>query len=120
MKIYSFSIELEAAAAEVLGDTRILLSEVWNYCGPVYVKALRYLKAKRPSVFQICCTGAQVDHPGDRAMWDLLSASEKQSLLIRTVTGSRSWLMSGGLGIRFDSSACMFSPARETSNETGD
>ena len=79
MKIYSFSTELEAAAAEVLGDTRIVFSALLNYRGPLYVKALRYLKAKRPSVFQICCTGAQVEHPGDRVMWDLLSASESST-----------------------------------------
>jgi hypothetical protein len=76
MKIYCFSIELEAALAELLGDTRVLSSELSNYHGPLYVKALRYLKAKRPGVFQIRHTGAEVDHTGDRAMWDLLSASE--------------------------------------------
>jgi hypothetical protein len=76
MKIYSFSTQLEAAVAELLADTRVLFSELWNYRGPAYVKALRYLKAKRPGAFQIRHTGAQVDHPGDRMMWDLLSASD--------------------------------------------
>ena len=80
MKIYSFSTELEAAAAEVLGDAGLLFSELWNYRGPMYVKALRYLKATRPCVFQICRTGAEVDHPRDRVMWDLLSASESSAL----------------------------------------
>jgi len=77
MKIYCFSIELEVAVAELLGDNRLLFSELWNYHGPLYVKALRYLKAKRPGVFQIRRTGAEVDHTGDRVMWDLLSASER-------------------------------------------
>ena len=81
MKIYSFSIELEAAVAELLGGNRVLFSELWNYSGPAYVKALRLLKAKRPGVFQIRRTGAQVDHPGDRMMWDLLSASESSAAL---------------------------------------
>ncbi|MBV8418144.1 MAG: hypothetical protein JO251_23365 [Verrucomicrobia bacterium] len=76
MKIYSFSTQLEAAVAELLADTRVLFSELWNYRGPAYVKALRYLKAKRPGAFQIRHTGAEVDHPGDRMMWDLLSASD--------------------------------------------
>ena len=80
MKIYSFSTQLEAAVAELLGDTRVLFSELWNYRGPAYVKALRYLKAKRPGAFQIRHTGAEVDHPGDRMMWDLLSASDSSVL----------------------------------------
>ena len=80
MKIYSFSTQLEAAVAELLADTRVLFSELWNYRGPAYVKALRYLKAKRPGAFQIRHTGAQVDHPGDRMMWDLLSASDSSVL----------------------------------------
>jgi hypothetical protein len=62
-----------------LGGNRVLFSELWNYSGPAYVKALRLLKAKRPGVFQIRRTGAQVDHPGDRMMWDLLSASESSA-----------------------------------------
>jgi len=74
--IYSFSAALERAVAELLEDTRVLFSELSNYPGPVYVKALRYLKANRPSVFQIYRTGAEVDHLGDRIMWELLSASE--------------------------------------------
>ena len=65
--------------AELLGDTRLLFSELWNYRGPAYVKALRYLKAKRPGVFQIRRTGAEVNHPGDKMMWDLLSASESST-----------------------------------------
>jgi hypothetical protein len=52
MKIYSFSKQLEAAVAELLGDTRLLFSDLLNYQGPAYVKALRYLKARRPGVFQ--------------------------------------------------------------------
>jgi hypothetical protein len=80
MKIYSFSTQLEAAVAELLADTRVLFSELWNYRGPAYVKALRYLKAKRPGAFQIRHTGADVDHPGDRMMWDLLSASDSSVL----------------------------------------
>ena len=80
MKIYSFSTQLEAAVAELLADTRVLFSELWNYRGPAYVKALRYLKAKRPGAFQIRHTGAEVDHPGDRMMWDLLSASDSSPL----------------------------------------
>jgi hypothetical protein len=80
MKIYSFSTQLEAAVAELLADTRVLFSELWNYRGPSYVKALRYLKAKRPGAFQIRHTGADVDHPGDRMMWDLLSASDSSAV----------------------------------------
>lgn len=79
MKIYSFSTQLEAAVAELLADTRLLLSELWNYQGPAYVKALRYLKARRPAVFQIRHTGAEANHPGDSRMWDLLSASERSA-----------------------------------------
>ena len=81
MKIYSFSTQLEGAVAELLADTRVLVSELWNYRGPAYVKALRYLKARRPGAFQIRHTGAEVDHPGDRMMWDLLSASDSSVLL---------------------------------------
>ena len=62
--------------AELLEDTRVLFSELSKYRGPAYVKALRHLKANRPSVFQIRRTGAEVNHPGDRMMWELLSASE--------------------------------------------
>ena len=80
MKIYSFSTQLEGAVAELLADTRLLVSELWNYRGPAYVKALRYLKARRPGAFQIRHTGAVVDHPGDRMMWDLLSAREGSTL----------------------------------------
>jgi hypothetical protein len=80
MKIYSFSTQLEVAVAELLADTRVLFSELWNYRGPAYVKALRYLKARRPAAFQIRHTGAEVDHPGDRKMWDLLSAREGSAL----------------------------------------
>ena len=80
MKIYSFSTQLEAAVAELLADTRVLFSELWNYRGPAYVKALRYLKARRPGAFQIRHTGAEVDHPGDRIMWDLLSTKEGSAL----------------------------------------
>ena len=79
MKIYSFSTQLEAAVAELLEDTRVLFSELCNYQGPAYVKALRYLKARRPGVFQIRRTGAKVNHSGDRVMWDLLSASESST-----------------------------------------
>jgi hypothetical protein len=79
MKIYSFSKQLEAAVAELLGDTRLLFSDLLNYQGPAYVKALRYLKARRPGVFQIHDTGAKANHPGDRMMWDLLSASESST-----------------------------------------
>jgi hypothetical protein len=76
MKVYSFSTELEAAVAELLADTRVLFSELSNYRGPTYVKALRHLKAKRPGAFQIRHTGADADHPGDKMMWDLLAVSE--------------------------------------------
>ena len=79
MKIYSFSTHLEAAVAELLGGTRLLFSELSNYRCPAYVKALRYLKAKRPGVFQIRRTGAEANHPGDRMMWDLLSVSESST-----------------------------------------
>ena len=80
MKIYSFSTKLEAAVADLLGDTRLLFWELWNYRGPAYIKALRYLKARRPGAFQIRHTGAEVDHPGDRMMWDLLSARDGSGL----------------------------------------
>jgi len=76
MKIYSFSSELAAAVSVILGDARVMVSELSNYRGPKYVKALRHLKSKQPGVFQIRRTGAEVDHPGDSKVWDLLSASE--------------------------------------------
>jgi hypothetical protein len=72
MKIYAFSAELESAVIELLEDTTFLLSQGSNSGTPAYVKALRYLKATRPSVFQIRSTGAQIDHPGDKMMWEIL------------------------------------------------
>jgi hypothetical protein len=53
MKIYTFSAELESAVIELLEDTTFLLSQLSNSDTPAYVKALRYLKATRPGVFQI-------------------------------------------------------------------
>ena len=44
---------------------------------PVYIQALRYLKATKPSAFQIRETGAAEDHPGDLIMWEILSARER-------------------------------------------
>src|SRR5438067_782879 len=57
MKIYTFSAELESAVIELLEDTRFLLPQLSNSDTPAYVKALRHLKATRPSVFQIRSTG---------------------------------------------------------------
>jgi hypothetical protein len=76
MKIYAFSAELESAVIELLEDTTFLLSQLPNSDTPAYVKALRHLKATRPSVFQIRSTGAQIDHPGDKMMWEILGARE--------------------------------------------
>src|SRR3981189_1735293 len=72
MKIYTFSAELESTVIELLEDTRFLLPQLSNSDTPAYVKALRHLKATRPSVFQIRSTGAQIDHPGDKMMWEIL------------------------------------------------
>jgi hypothetical protein len=72
MKIYAFSAELESAVIELLEDTTFLLSQLSNADSPAYVKALRHLKATRPSAFQIRCTGAQIDYPGDKMMWEIL------------------------------------------------
>ena len=72
MKIYQFSAELELAVIELLEDGKFLVSQLANSDAPAYVKALRHLKATRPSVFQIRCTGAQIDHPGDKMMWEIL------------------------------------------------
>jgi len=52
MTIYEFSVELESAVVELLEDTGFLLSEL-SRDSSAFVKALRYLKATRPSVFQI-------------------------------------------------------------------
>jgi hypothetical protein len=72
MKIYKFSAELESAVIELLEDGKFLLSQLSNSDGPAYVRALRHLKATRPSVFQIRSNGARVDHPGDKVMWEIL------------------------------------------------
>jgi hypothetical protein len=72
MKIYTFSAELESAVIELLEDAKFLSSQVSNSDTPGYVKALRHLKATRPNVFQIRSTGAQIDHPGDKMMWEIL------------------------------------------------
>jgi len=74
MKIYTFSAELESAVIELLEDTTFLLPQLSNSDTPAYVKALRHLKATRPSVFQIRSTGAKIDHPGDKMMWEILLA----------------------------------------------
>ena len=66
MKMYSFSGELESAVIELLEDTTFLLPQLSNSDTPAYVKALRQLKATRPSVFQISTTAAKSDHPGDK------------------------------------------------------
>jgi hypothetical protein len=76
MKIYAFSAELESAVIELLEDTTFLLSQVSNSDTPAFVKALRHLKATRPSVFRIRSTGAQIDYPGDKMMWQILCARE--------------------------------------------
>jgi len=41
------------------------------------VKALRHLKATRPSVFQIRSTGAQIDHPGKNDVGDTVHADSE-------------------------------------------
>ena len=79
MKIYAFSAELESAVIELLEDTTFLLPQLSNSDTPAYVKALRHLKATRPSVFQIRSTGAKIDHPGDKMMWAILSAREPKA-----------------------------------------
>jgi hypothetical protein len=50
MKIYAFSAKLESAVIELLEDTTFLLPQRSNSDTPAYVKALRHLKAMRPSV----------------------------------------------------------------------
>jgi len=72
MKIYAFSAELESAVIELLEDSTFLRSQHSSGDSPAYVKALRHLKATRPSVFQIRSTGSTKDHPGDRIMWEIL------------------------------------------------
>jgi hypothetical protein len=79
MKIYAFSAELESAVIELLEDTTFLLSQLSNSDTPAYVKALRHLKATRPSVFQIRSTGTQIDYPGDKMMWQILCAREPKA-----------------------------------------
>ena len=79
MKMYSFSEELESAVIELLEDTTFLFPPLSNSDTPTYVKALRHLKATRPSVFQIRSTGAKSDHPGDKMMWEILSAREPKA-----------------------------------------
>jgi hypothetical protein len=76
MTIYEFSVELESAVVELLEDTGFLLSELSRTDSCAFVKALRYLKATRPSVFQIRRTGARSDYPGDKMMWDILLTTE--------------------------------------------
>lgn len=78
MKIYSFSVPLESAVHELLENTNFLCSTVLDD-SPVYVKALRHLKVTMPGVFQIRSTGAPADHPGDKMMWEVLSASERRA-----------------------------------------
>ena len=77
MKIYAFSGELELAVIELLEDTTVLFSSLSNSDTHTYVKALRQLKATRPSVFQIRSTGAKSDHSGDKMMWEILSARKE-------------------------------------------
>jgi len=77
MKIYTFSAELESAVIELLEDTRFLLPQLSNSDTPAYVKALRHLKATRPSVFQIRSTGAQIDHPGKSDVGDTVHADSE-------------------------------------------
>jgi hypothetical protein len=102
MKIYAFSAELESAVIELLEDTTFLLPQLSNSDTPAYVKALRHLKATRPSVFQIRSTGAQIDYPGDKMMWQILCAREpkasecsdepevgKKSFIIASLMGRR-------------------------------
>jgi hypothetical protein len=79
MKIYTFSAELESAVIELLEDTTFLLAQLSSSDTPAYVKALRHLKATRPSVFQIQSTGAQIDYPGDKMMWQILCAREPKA-----------------------------------------
>jgi hypothetical protein len=89
MKIYSFSKELESAVIELLEDTTFLFPPLSNSDTPTYVKALRHLKATRPSVFQIRSTGAKSDHPGDKMMWEILSARESNLRLPNASTDRR-------------------------------
>ena len=77
MKIYSFSVTLESAVIALLEDTNFILSTPLDD-SPAYVKALRHLKVTSPSVFQIRSTGAPADHPGDKMMWEVLSANERR------------------------------------------
>ena len=77
MKIYSFSVTLESAVIALLEDTNFILSTPLDD-SPAYVKALRHLKVTSPSVFQMRSTGAPADHPGDKMMWEVLSASERR------------------------------------------
>jgi hypothetical protein len=84
MKIYKLSAELESAVNELLEDASFIFLQRSNSDSPAYVKVLRHLKASRPGVFQIQRTGAQSDHPGDKMMWEILSAREKQSLWSET------------------------------------
>ena len=79
MKIYAFSAELETAVIELLEDTTFLLPQLSNSDTPAYVKALRHLKATRPGLFQIRSTGARIDHPGDKMMWEILSSREPKA-----------------------------------------
>jgi hypothetical protein len=79
MNIYTFSAELESAVIELLEDTKFLLPQLSNSDTPAYVKALRHLKATRPSVFQIRSTGAKIDHPGDKMMWEILRTREPKA-----------------------------------------
>ena len=79
MKMYSFSEELESAVIELLEDTTFLFPPLSNSDTPAYVKALRHLKATRPSVFQIRSTGAQIDHRGNKMMWQILCAREPKA-----------------------------------------
>ena len=85
MKIYAFSAELESAVIELLEDTTFLLPQLSNSDTPAYVKALRQLKATRPSVFQISTTAAKSDHPGDKNdVGNTLSKREGFRMLRRT------------------------------------
>jgi hypothetical protein len=60
-------------------DRDFSIIQVSNSDTPAYVKALRHLKATRPSVFQIRSTGAQIDYPGDKMMWQILCAREPKA-----------------------------------------
>jgi hypothetical protein len=79
MKIYSFSVTLESAVIALLEDTSVILATPLDD-SPAYVKALRHLKATSPSIFQMRSTGAPADHPGDKMMWEILSASERRAI----------------------------------------